>query len=387
MLNLGYSEAQRKAYETLLSQNHLVRISVQILDLNHKYLQDVSSRLLEGQVDVDMDGEVTRSLTLSLEDPKSMLDSTSTNPDEGALFMDRMIRVVYSIGTVTGDIWYDIPIFTGPIVKLDRTEGAVSIQASGKEFLMFSSVWSPATYKKGQAKTNVIKDLFRDYGEKYYVVPDYKSSLPKDLAVDYDSVPWQVIQKLATAVKCFAYYDARGMGRVRGHGSNPVFIFDESRVTTNPQFGYSTEGLVNAVRVTGGVPKGAKKKVHYATFAPQTHPLSPAALGRFASDGKFKPRYYLARIDDESIKSVAEAREVAEARLNAGLLENIEASFEAVVVPHLEVNDLVRVQVGSLSATVRMRKFSIPLTGKPVASYGFNKRMNPSKAKIRRNKK
>lgn len=385
MLDMGLTRAQKRAYELLLRSNHRVHVSIQILNLDHVYLADMSHRLLEGQVDIDASADVSRSLTLSLYDPKSSLDMTSISPDDGALYLDRMVRVVYSIAPPDGSVWYPCPIFCGPITKMDRSKGVVSIEAAGKDHLMYSSVWTPVVYKKGRKKTDVLIDLLRDFGEARYKVPRYKARLPKNLSISDKTVPWKAIRNLASSVNCHAFYDARGWATVRGLGKQRVFVFTEDHVTNVPQFGYSLEGVINAVKVIGGKPKGSKRKIRVKIRVDRSHSLSPWNLGRLVG-GVRKPRDYMEIIEDENILSNKEATRIAKSRLRVGILEEVEASFDSVVIPHLEVNDVVGVRVGDFSTSMRYRKASIPLTGRPVGTVGYNKRLSPTKKRIRRNR-
>src|SRR5690606_5804143 len=95
MLDLGLSSSQKKRFHALLASHHSIYIRLQIMDLEHGYLDDISDQLIDGQVTVDASADVTRSLSLDLLDPRNTLHLDSDSPSAGALFADRMIRVIY----------------------------------------------------------------------------------------------------------------------------------------------------------------------------------------------------------------------------------------------------------------------------------------------------
>lgn len=379
MINMGLTTSQRLAFEALLVSPHHVDIKIQLMDLNHNYIANVSKMLSDGQVDLDAAGDVTRTLNLTLWDPKHTLNLDSNSPDDGAMFMDRMIRVIYVVSPPDGSVFYSCPIFTGPITKVDRATGFITVEASGKDHLAYVSVWDPTTYKKGTKKTSVARDVLGDIGETKMRIPSSTATLAKDLGYGHDSVPWKTAKSVLRSMGRQLFYDALGYAVGESRSNRSVFTFGERHIVNEPQIGYQIEELVNAVKVIGGKPKGAKKKVQVTLVADRKHPLSPWSLGRNG-----KPRYLMDLIEDESIKTIAEAREVAKSRLDRGLLEGIEVSFDSLVVPHLEVNDVFRVYVNGAAVQARYRTASIPLMSS-VGSVGYIKNLRPNKRSIRRN--
>lgn len=382
MLNLGLTNAERLAFEKLLVSPHHLEIHVQVMDLNHNYLGNLSSYVMDGQVDLSATDDITRTLNMSLWDPFKTLNVVSNAPDDGALFMDRMVKVIYAIAPPDRSVWYSCPIFTGPITKLDRSQKFLNVEAAGKEHLSIVSVWTPHTYKKGLKRTNVIKDLLRDRGETKFMIRDSKKVLAKNLGIGYTSVPWNVAKSVANSMDQMLFYDARGFATMRRRSARSVFTFTEKHFVTLPQIGYDITSVINSVIVIGGKPKGSKKKIQYKVTADRKHPLSPWSLGRNG-----KPRFLTELIEDDSIDSLAEAKQVGKSRLYAGLSETIEVSFDSLVIPHLEVNDMIRVQHEGVSVMARYRTASIPFGTSAVGTVGYLKKVTPKKRKIRRNRK
>jgi len=152
------------------------------------------------------------------------------------------------------------------------------------------------------------------------------------------------------------FYDGRGRARLR-HRPNLVGLsFTGGRYVTGPLKITYSSGVVNAVEVIGAVPKGAKRPVQATAVAPANHPLSPQRIGRYLlPDGKI--------IRDDSIKTTAEAQDVAAKRLADGLRQSVDVQFESVpgVGAFLEPGDLCHVDTDDGSVTFRLSKFSLPL--------------------------
>lgn len=385
-LNLGYTAEQKRDYRALCVGHHRRIITMQLLDLNHNYLAQLSNRFIDGQVDIDADAEVTRKLTTTIFDPKSELGLDNLNVNDGSLYVDRMIRVVYGVASPDGSRLYEVPIFCGPISKLNRKGPFLSVEASGKEYLLYGSMWHKTTYKKGRLRSDVIRDMFLDHGEQpsRFNVPKANYKVAKDLSIGTVVSPWSQIEVQAKAMSREGFYDGRGVGQVRANSSTSQYTF--SKFTVQPEITYNTDVMVNSVIVIGWKPRGRKTPMVRRFVPPSTHPLSPYKLGRIVN-GKVKPRYYTQEISDSGLTSLVQINRVGKKALADGLLKSVEAAFEAPVIPDLEENDTYTLDWEDTTTNAKFRKSSIPLVGPPVASVGYLRRVNPAASKIRRNAK
>ena len=59
------------------------------------------------------------------------------------------------------------------------------------------------------------------------------------------------------------------------------------------------------------------------------------------ADGDLVPRYLMAVIENQHIRNVAQARQRARTRLNQGLMQGVEVSFDALPMPMLEAGAVV----------------------------------------------
>ena len=85
MQSLALTAEERRAFEEALRSTYVRRITVSVTDLDGNVLSALTPVLLDGQVVVDADAEVTRSATLSFLDPSHSLSFDTDSPDDGAL--------------------------------------------------------------------------------------------------------------------------------------------------------------------------------------------------------------------------------------------------------------------------------------------------------------
>lgn len=390
MQTLGLNTAQRAEYERTLRGTHSRRIDVDVLNLDGDVLSSITPVITGGQVDVDLDAEVTRSCTLEFLDPHNALNFDTDSPDDGALYADRMVRVRYGVFVESMDEYVWCTVFTGPVTGLSRDGAAVAVEAQGKEALSLGPVWRPLTLQKGVRAVGAIWVVLHDRGgETRFDLPEaYAESgkpktLPRTRSLDRAANIWGTAKNIAWSISRQLFYDGRGVARLRIWPQSVQFTFssgDGGSLLSTPSVEYQLGDVKNVVEVIGQPPSNSKAKVRGVAFAPRDHPLSPARLGR---GGTW--RYLVESVEDQNVRSNKDAQELAEQLLKDKLLETVNVSFDALPMPHLDPGDLVRVQTPEFTSTFRLRQFSIPLapTGSPVMSVGYNKRLSPRKKRIR----
>lgn len=385
MISLGISGANMAKLSTLLTSNHIIYPTVHILNLDHGRISDVSSWFSDGQVTIDADSEVTRSLSMTLFDPGHALSLDSNSPSDGALFLDRMLAVWLTVIDPYSTWNQAIPVFCGPLTKLDRDWAFISVEAQGKEAFGIKAAWLPRTYSKGAYKTDVIKSILASYlGESLtkMSIPSLTNRLPSNLSISNEAKPWAVAKSLAASMGYQLFYDGRGICVMRKWPTRSVWDFHEGEggsILSQPQIGQNMDQLINAAYVKGAIPKGKKTPIVVKKVASSTHPLSPAALGRGGQG-----RYYWAKIEDESIGTVTEANTVANTVISRGLMIATSIAFDSLVIPHLEEYDITSLTTSSFSHTSPLRKYTIPLLASGRSSVGYLRGSTVNKAKIRK---
>lgn len=389
MIHVGQDNAEFKAYLATLVTTHEMRAQVVLQTLDGKQVADLSTRLLDGQVDLDAAADTTRAASLTLDDPDHSLHLDSDAPADGALFVDRLVAITYGVYVTSLQKWIDVPIFVGPIATMSRDGSTVAISCLGKEHLAKGAAWQTMNLRKGTNTVDAIRRVLRERGgERRFDFPDdVKARLPRPgMTLSRLTQPWAVAQQLARSIDRQLYYDGSGICRLRREPKSSAWTFTTGNggtVLTQPQVRYDLGTIVNAVVFTGGKPQGQKHPVKATAVAGRDHPLSPWRLGRKINDDDLIPRYLPVAIDNDKVRSEREATATAKAELDRLLRGGIEVTFDALPVPHLDVGDKCRVVTDDLTFNFTLTKASIPLVHSGVMAVGANKRVTPDRQAIR----
>lgn len=371
MDRLGLSHADLATYNAGLIDSHERRIAVYVLDMDGNTLDQLDTShprvaaSLSGQVTVDATKAPSRTLDLTFIDPHGALGFDPGAPAGTGLHVSRQLRVVSS-RNIAGLGWVSCDVFTGPIRAFNRTGEQVQVTAYGREALGLGALWSAFARKKGSAKTTVIRDLLGRYGESRFDIPALSSRLPGHLSIGRNGQAWPHARRLGESVNRQLFYPGSGVATLRVKPGSPVMTLDDYAVT---KIGAqrSMNSVYNAVRVTGGKPKGSKTQVTATAVLAPTHELSPASLA--GSGGHV---YLEKQINNPHIRSKQEAQRVANTHLADSALELVAVTFDCVPLDHLQEMDMLRAD----GITFRLRQFTIPLSldGAAVTSIGTLKR-------------
>lgn len=367
MIALGLSVADLAAFEAGLCADHEIRITARLLDLEHKPLAELTGNVLSGQVDVDITPQedrrtVERSATITLLDPHNAFGVDTDTPQSAGAMANRMLQLFYGVWSQQLPRWVDVPVFTGPITGSTRDGDVVMLTAHGKESLALDACCRNISHRKGTAKTVIIRDLLAAAGETRLEVHPRTDRTTAPHTIASREAIWPRVQSLARSLTGgFALtYDGRGTCRLVDVRSNPVWTFrggDGGSLLSEPRFTADTSAVKNFVVVTGGIPAGSKKRVQAVAPAAASHPLSPERLGRNGVK-----RYLREDIVDENITVQEAAQTLANNKLWELLQAGVDGDFDAMVIPHLEPHDYVRVIGEHGTWTMQLTKFSIPLT-------------------------
>ena len=432
------TRAERRAYLNELADGHGIEVSVDVMTLSQDHIGRIDPKVIDGQINVDVTGQVSRSATAQFLDPRRTLNFDSNSPDAGALYLDRMLRFTYAV-IVPGVGRIECPVFTGPVSKLDRDDDLVNVECQGKEVLGMGAAWDTLTIKKGTPKVDAIRRIMqRRGGETLFDLPDFENGGPKlkeTLSLGRMARPWLQARKIAKSMDRQLFYDARGRCRLRKIPENPVFIFYDAyddrpktsdpiaarraTLVSSPQISYTTENLKNTVHVKGGKPKGSaptpkdKKDATTGTggkgynssanekeplnppledwfVAPPDHAFSPRRLGRDIPDPDHPnqtlrvPRHLVEVVENSKLRSKKEVNEAGRNHLKRLLREQVEISFDALPVPFLDERDMVYLDTERGGFELVLKQFSLPLSHSGVMSVGYNKPVSVRRRRIRR---
>lgn len=376
MIPLPYTAAQIKALHSLLFTHHRVKIELELLTLNHSVVDPITNTLLSGEVIFDSTSDIQRQMNLELFDPDKDLNLDPDNPKTGTAYLTRMIRCTYHVGTMDRKTWYEIPLFTGPINKIDRTGPLLRIECLGKEVLSSGGLWSGISGYKNSNKVRLAQLLMRERaGEIYFDAVDNKSVTTKAISVEKDKwTLWGYVRRLMNGIGLQAFYDGRGTLRIRQRPAASTVTFDSTRILDVPNAGYDLNNFWNAVKVVGAVPKGKKVPLHAIRHAAASHPLSAKSLARNGVP------YYKPKLEQSTdLDTQAEVNERANELLAEGLLQGVDVAVPVAVYPLLEEDDLITFTTEGFYSQQRAKKFTIPLTvTNPQMSIGYNLNVRPT---------
>lgn len=370
VIGLNLTPPQRDALiRTLVSPDHTVGARAWLLDLEHNTIADLSSHLVSGQVNIDAGADVTRQLqNFVLTDPGHEL---GVDTGEGAPRLNRMVRVYYTVLVEELEDWVGIPLFTGPITRVDRSEGQVSIEAMGKEHLAMNPLWRSRKYSRNSKKVDVIASIMRDLsGETHLALPGgWSAALGKDLSISKEMSAWPIVKDIAEGMGTQLYYDGRGHLQQRKRPVRPYFTFkdgDGGSVTNLDSLQEYAGDIVNTVEVIGGTPQGKSSPLTARAYLPSVHPHSPQSLGRGG-----KNRHLVREISDDTIRSQAEAQKVADRAIKEVQVDEQTVSLTCLPIPFLEELDPVTIDTKKISATVRINSMSVPLGATGPSTVGY----------------
>jgi hypothetical protein len=383
MIPLGLRASELRALQATLIKTHRLHIDIELMTLSHSHIGILTNYLLDGQIDVDNTQDVTRQLSMTLMDDRHHLPFDTDSPADTALFMDRMIRVVYKV--LVGGSWVGIPVFTGPITGLQRNGPQVIVTAQSKEVLAMGNVWPSITLHKNLRKTDAITRLLKEAGEdnRHLYIHDLPSKLPHHMSLHHTQRYWMLARSLARGMNRQLYYDGGGICRLRSYPGVVYTFRDTTNVIGDPQITYGA-GTANTVIVTGATPKGHKTPITATAVAPAAHPLSPWRLGRNG-----QARHILldgAPIDVPTIKHQGEADAYAKRRLDDALMQQVDVQFDVVpgCVALLDHGDLCHLTTEHMTVAFRLSKFSLPLRDGESASVGYHKNVSLRRYSSRR---
>lgn len=377
MQKLG-DAATMAAYHATLASTHTVSIEIRVLTLSGALVTSLRPQAHSGQVNIDADAEVTRSCTLTFLDESRSLQFDTDSPNDTALYFDNMIQVVHRVMVPSLGTRIACPVFTGPLVKFDRTGDEVSIEAQGKESLALDGV-PTLTIPKGTNAVQAIRDILTlRAGEDKFGFPRGTARLPRATVVSRDSErsPWKIAKGIAYSQGLHLFYDGAGICRLRDIPTAPVFTFrtgEGGNITAPVQVTHDKSEIRNQVIVTGSKPQ------HTATVdLDDSHSFSSWRQGR---NGVRK--YFTEEISDPNIGSKSAARTRALQRL--ALYDDMQfgATWSSVPVPHLDELDPVRVETDEYTGRERLRQWSFPLTGGDM-SCGYNDLVAVPRRRVRR---
>lgn len=377
----GFDSPQElAAVERQMVGSRRTRARAHLLDLNHRFLADLTSVRIAGDVAVDATQSITRSLSLETYDPDNVLGlQTSTTGFTAPTVMVQAWRDIFvdELGR-----WVPVPVFCGPITKPARAGRMLTIEAQDKGALA-SFETTALTIRKGTKGDVAIRAVLRHVGETRFRPITTGKVTKRDYVLTPDTTPLALARRIARDMGWVLFYDAEGYVVFRTAPTGVVFTFRTGTGGTllSPvSNGYWDSDVVNRVIGTGSPVKG--KAVTAVATLNRSHELSPENLAR---DGKANSGLRIARLDDVAASTEAEVKAEVDLELYRRSIQARSVSFDSRSIWHLQEHDVYAVddRIDGVNLTARVRQMSIPLGHDGVQSNGYLDTRGPARTKSR----
>lgn len=353
--------AKLTAYHQRLQSSHDFQVQVDVLSLDEVVVG--TATLLDGQVDIQEDGPVRRTASLTVSDPNGALDFSNGSAWSGThLWVDRLVRVTHVLDVPGYGEVRAVP-FIGVPTAISRSGAEVQVSLSDKAALGLTGA-RPYTAAKGANAASAIRSILTYCtGEFRYRFPAYTRRLSKAYAVGWsaDASPVTVASQIARVeLGMQLLWSCDGYATLRPLPSAPVADVGYVTDQANSQADFSTLG--NYAVVTGGA---TSKKVGANTVT--TRPISTAVAASSSSVSPTRlqrqgvPRYLPIVVDEDGYKTTTQTAARAAAEVSNASRQADDLSTSVVPMFHLDADDVLTIHYGESSRTVRFHTGSIPL--------------------------
>lgn len=371
MITRKLSAADLAAYERGLLSDHKMRVLVQVLDLDHHVQGEATGVVLSGSVDIDVEQDVMRTCTMEISDPGNRLGLDAPGISHAALYADRMLQVHYGVWSHEYPHWVDMPIFAGPIMSLRRSRHSISLTASSKEVMVNQPQSRTWRFGPGTPKTSIMRRVLADCGETHVSIPSWSDRISSPWVCWSSEAPWPKLQQLAYSLASrdhgtdpLLHYNGAGWVVLKPHSENTAWKFTrDTDMLTEPDITSDLSQVKNFIVVSGA--KNKNGTVHAYASLPDSHPLSAKSLARGGVRRNLREE-----IQDDQITTTAQAKRIAQARLDRLGWSYVDVNFDSLVIPHLEPRDVIDIASGDWHERVQITKYTIPLTADGVMSIG-----------------
>lgn len=363
--------AEYNAWWRTLQVSHRRRIRLVVMTLDHELLSEmVVSRFYSGQVTFDAARTPTRVGEVTIFDPRHTIRVEPDSPDAAPVYRNRLVRVWDEIlvpAGAHGDAqWLGPPVITGQIEDFDRTGATVRLILNGKEMLA-GEAGEGRAFKKKWNKAAVIRTLLADAGEEFLRIPDRRSRLPKRLVLTRTDSRWEKARRLARSMDDVLTYNGPGAAVMFRRSDRPALTIGPRLLTSEVTLDRgsdtgSSDGSDrrNRWEVTGGVPKGTRRKPRAVVDLPKPHKMSAYNQGRGTPR---KLRRLGEYVEDPHVKTRAAALRLAQRMRDRDLRQVSNYSADTLPIPNLEEGDVARLFTDDGYVLAPLTQWTLDLVG------------------------
>ena len=309
---------------------------VEVLNSDGTYFSN-DAPILGGQVTISNSRSERRTFQLDIDNGDGAFDHYP-----GGFWYDKIIRIYR--GVAGGGYTWETQIGEFLIDSITEPHFPRTLTVSGRDYtkkLLTAKFIASTEYASGYVVADLIKVIAQNGGITRFNLQRTKNNgttptTGKPFVFERGVERWKAITDIATAYGFEVFFDAAGYLTTREFRdpvtSPEVFTFQSGADSNLVSFTKSANDsrLYNSVVVTGE----ASDQVPVYYNAKNTEPTSPT---RIAAIGERLYTY-----TSSFITTVAQAQEVANNFLKVHALEQFEISLESIVIPWLEVGEIVR---------------------------------------------
>ncbi len=387
----GLTEAEAADYLATLARSYEQRTRVEVLTNERDILTTIDAAVIGGQVNcsrVEIDPfdpdksnqhiEVSRyAESVVLYDPSHAVAIDSGSPADGALYLDRCVRIVVSIRGALR--WYDVPVFTGPLTDLDREGALITLEAAGCEAFGQGAAWETGKLPQ-DTKVGAFRELLYRTGEvdEWMDLPTTTQKLAYPKSIARDTRLWDKAFFIMASLGRLCFYDGYGRLRTPEPSETPVIELaggDHGLLRAQPEVKHSTDKFANSWWQQGSTSRG--KHLEATAVVDEDHPLHPLKVGRNG-----RGRYLMGTDTNSDLRTKSAAKQAAKDSL---ALASIDAQVRTECRPvwHLEPTDWAHIDAGDWAMPFPIREFSLPLAGGDMTLGYIDNLPSPNVARIR----
>lgn len=321
---------------------HTRRIEIYEADGTTRWEGERYNRLKEGAISVAYDRDERRTLEVTLDNRDGALTS-----QPGGFWYDKVIKAFRGVeirseatrAALRRDTW-EVQVGEFMIDRIANANFPREVKVTGRDYTkkcMGSKFLHATQFDAGQKLEGIIAAIAGSAGVTKRVLPPTGITIDRDFFFDADVTRWEAIKELAESHNYEVYFDATGYLAMREFRDpseeSPLLTIKSGQDGQLASYEKSTSdaNIYNSVIVLGESSNTEVANV-YAT-AKNNDPRSPTSIDKL---GERTHRYSSAFIEKES-----QAQELANSLLSVGAAESYELSFETLLMPWLEVGEVL----------------------------------------------
>lgn len=330
----------------------------------------MNAPLVDGVVNIDQGSSERRSLDLTLDNSEMVFEHAP-----GGFWYDKILRpyrgaIAYNPTTAEPTQW-EAPLgeFYIDSIESQHFPNSFSVQCRDKTKKLIQSKFRYATsFNEGESVIDVVKSIAQNGGIEKFNFPSHIGELPDEYTFEADTERWDAITDITTAFNHEAFFDADGYMVVRPFQdplTSPVtFSFETGAFGTIASWKKSSNDtrLHNVIIVKGE----SSDTVPHTAIAQNVSPGSPTSIDAI---GERVFTYSSPYITSEN-----QAQDLANSMLKVHALEEYSIDFESIVLPWLEVGEVIRFPDDEndpdAPTLFLLSSLAIPLTLGPMSSTG-----------------